>query len=253
MIDVVEPSESFSAGLFHEQASAVVEDIRARGKSVVAVGGTALYLKALLYGLFKGPGRDEQVRADLRAEADAVGLAALHKRLGEIDPEAADRISPNDAKRIIRALEVYRLTGKPISSLQRQFEAPTPVHDWMIVGLRRERALESRRINARVKRMIETGLVDEVRSLLVRSLLAEERPLSQQARCAIGYAEIIEHLVGRMPLEDAVEQIKKNTRRLAKGQRTWFKTFRNVQWVDIEPEVSPETILDRAETLVRAG
>jgi len=248
MIDVVEPSESFSAGLFHEQASAVVEDIRARGKSVVAVGGTALYLKALLYGLFKGPGRDEQVRADLRAEADAVGLAALHKRLGEIDPEAADRISPNDAKRIIRALEVYRLTGKPISSLQRQFEAPTPVHDWMIVGLRRERALESRRINARVKRMIETGLVDEV-----RSLLAEERPLSQQARCAIGYAEIIEHLVGRMPLEDAVEQIKKNTRRLAKGQRTWFKTFRNVQWVDIEPEVSPETILDRAETLVRAG
>ena len=195
-----------------------------------------------------GPGRDEQIRADLRAEGDAVGLAALHKRLGEIDPEAANRISPNDARRIIRALEVYRLTGKPISSLQRQFEAPTPVHDWMIVGLRRERALESRRINARARRMIETGLVDEV-----RSLLAEERPLSQQARGAIGYAETIEHLAGRMPLEDAVEQIKKNTRRLAKGQRTWFKTFRNVQWVDIEPEVSLETTFDRAEALVLAG
>jgi tRNA dimethylallyltransferase len=248
MIDVVEPSESFSAGLFHEQASAVIGDMRARGKSVIAVGGTALYLKALLYGLFEGPGRDEQIRAELLAEADTVGLAALHRRLVEIDPEAADRISPNDTKRIIRALEVYRLTGKPISSLQRQFEAPAPVHDWMIVGLRRERALESRRINARVKRMIETGLVDEV-----GSLLAEERPLSPQARCAIGYAEIIEHLAGGMPLEEAVEQIKKNTRRLAKGQRTWFKTFRNVQWVDIEPEASPETIFDRAETLVRAG
>ncbi len=248
MIDVVEPSEAFSAGLFHEQASVAIEDIRRRGKAVVAVGGTALYLKALLYGLFEGPGSDAQIRAQLRAEADVVGLSALHHRLRQVDAEAADRISRNDAKRIVRALEVYKLTGKPISSLQRQFEAAEPLHDWTIIGLRREKAAESRRINARVKQMVEMGLVDEV-----RSLLGEEKPLSQQARCAIGYAEIIEHLEGKLALDEAVEQVKKNTRRLAKGQRTWFKTFREVQWLEVGSEEASESVFDRAAALVQNG
>jgi len=244
MIDVVEPSESFSVGLFFEQATAVLEDIQARGKPVIAVGGTALYIKALLYGLFEGPGSDERIRAQLRARVDSEGSPVLHRKLREIDPQTADRVSPNDAKRIIRALEVHQLTGKPISSFQKQFDAAQPMHDWTIIGLRRDKAIESRRINARVKKMIEMGLLEEV-----RSLLAEERPLSQQARCAIGYAEIIGHLAGEVSLEDAIEQIKKNTRRLAKGQRTWFKTFRNVHWLDIEPEESAETILARAQAL----
>jgi tRNA dimethylallyltransferase len=241
LIDVVEPSESFSVGLFLEQALAAVEDIRSRGKTVVAVGGTALYIKALLYGLFEGPGSDEQIRAELRAQAEREGLDRLHETLRGVDPEAAERISRNDAKRIIRALEVYRLTGRPISSFQKQFDAERPVHDWTILGLRREKAEESRRINARVKRMIDEGLVDEV-----RSLLAEDKPLSRQARCAIGYAEIIEHLEGRIGLEEAFEQIKKNTRRLAKGQRTWFKTFRGVHWIDVGPEETVEQVVERA-------
>jgi tRNA dimethylallyltransferase len=247
LIDVVEPSESFSVGLFLDKALAAIEDIRSRGRTVVAVGGTALYIKALLYGLFEGPGGDEQVRAELRERAAEEGLASLHAELHRIDPEAADRINPNDAKRIIRALEVYRLTGKPISSLQRQFEAGRPRHDWTIIGVRREKAVESRRINTRVKKMIDLGLVDEV-----RSLLAEEKPLSQQARCAIGYAEIIAHLEGRMSLEDAIELIKKNTRRLAKGQRTWFKTFRDVRWIDVGAEESPESVIERAKELITA-
>jgi len=241
LIDVIEPSESFSVGLFLEKALAAMEDIRRRGKTVVAVGGTALYIKALLYGLFDGPGSDEQIRAELRAQAHREGYAKLHEALRQIDPEAAGRIDPNDAKRIIRALEVFRLTGKPISSFQKQFDAQHPMHDWTILGLRREKAEESRRMNARVKRMIEQGLVDEV-----RSLMAEEKPLSQQARCAIGYAEIIEHLQGRMSLEDAVEEIKKNTRRLAKGQRTWFKTFKGVRWIDVAPEETTEGVIERA-------
>ena len=240
------PARRSTRGCFTSRPRRRSGTIRERGRAVVAVGGTALYLKALLYGLFEGPGSDEQVRAQLRAEADAIGLAALHEKLRQVDPEAADRISRNDAKRIFRALEVYELTGKPISSLQRQFEAPEPVHDWTIIGLRREKALESRRINARVRQMVEMGLIDEV-----RSLLGEEEPLSQQARCAIGYAEIIEHLEGRLSLDEAVEQVKKNTRRLAKGQRTWFKTFRNVQWIDVESEETPESVFDRAETLVQ--
>ena len=246
MIDVVEPSDSFSVGLYCQGASAAIEDIRARGKPVVAVGGTALYIKALLYGLFEGPGSDERIRAELRTRVEAEGSAALHRRLQAVDPEAAARISPNDAKRIIRALEVYQLTGSPIYSLQTQFDAVRPVKGWTIIGLRRDKALESRRINARVKKMIEMGLVEEV-----RSLLAEDKPLGRQARCAIGYAEIIDHLAGQVPLNDALERIKKNTRRLAKGQRTWFKTFRDVNWIDIEPDASTESVLDRAVALLR--
>jgi tRNA dimethylallyltransferase len=245
LIDVVEPSESFSVGLFLDQALAAIDDIRRRGKAVIAVGGTALYIKALLYGLFEGPGGDERIRAELRAQAAREGLPRLHEALRHIDPEAAGRISRHDARRIIRALEVHRLTGKPISSLQTQFDAPEPRRDWTILGLRRDKALESQRINVRVRTMIELGLVGEV-----RALRAEERPLSRQARSAIGYAEIIDHLEGRLDLEEAVERIKVNTRRLAKGQRTWFKTFRQVYWLHVGPEEPPEHILERARELI---
>jgi tRNA dimethylallyltransferase len=241
LIDVVEPSESFSVGIFLEKALAAIEDIRSRGKTVVAVGGTALYIKALLYGLFEGPGSDEMIRAELKAQAQREGTPRLHEALERIDPEAASRIDRNDAKRIIRALEVYQLTGRPISSFQKQFDVEQPMHDWTILGLRREKAEESRRMNARVKKMIDQGLVEEV-----KSLLAEEKPLSQQARCAIGYAEILSHLQGKLSLEEAIEEIKKNTRRLAKGQRTWFKTFKGVRWIDVGPEETAESVIDRA-------
>ena len=245
LIDVVEPSDSFSVGAFLELAYKAIEQIKSRKKPIIAVGGTALYIKALLYGLFEGPGTNEQIRAELRARAQAEGLAQLHRELTKIDPVAADRISPNDSKRIIRALEVYKTTGKPISSLQKQFNAKKPVHDWTIIGLRREKTDANNRINRRVKKMIAAGLVDEV-----RSLLAEEKPLSPQARCAIGYAEIIDYLSGQIGLENATELIKKNTRRLAKNQRTWFKTFKNVHWLDIEPEEPLEKTLDRTKTLL---
>jgi len=245
LIDIVEPSDSFSVGAFRERALGAMEQIKGRGKEIVAVGGTALYIKALLYGLFEGPGSDEQVRAELQERAEAQGLAELYQELTKIDPIAAERINPNDSKRIIRALEVYRITGKPISSFQKQWDESEPEHDWTIIGLRREKAEESRRINSRVKTMIAAGLVDEV-----KALLGEEKPLSKQARCAIGYAEIIDYLSGEIELEDAVELIKKNTRRLAKNQRTWFKTFKNVHWLDIEPEETPEEILNRAKRFI---
>jgi tRNA dimethylallyltransferase len=244
LIDVVEPSESFSVAMFLELVNDAIEQIKGRKRPVIAVGGTALYIKALLYGLFEGPGTDEQVRAELRKRAEAEE-AELYRELEKIDPEAAGRISPNDTKRIIRALEVYKITGKPISSFQRQWNVDETKHNWIIIGLRRQKTEESRRINARVKKMIDSGLVDEV-----QSLLAEDKPLSKQARCAIGYAEIIDYLSGRTSLEDVIELIKKNTRRLAKGQRTWFKTFQNVNWLDIEPEESAETILARARAIL---
>jgi len=245
LIDIVEPSDSFSVGAFRDVALGAIEQIKSRKKKIIAVAGTALYIKALLYGLFEGPGTNQQIRAELKARAQEQGLAKLHHELTKIDPIAAERINPNDSKRIIRALEVYQLTGKPISSLQKQWDNDDNKHDWTIIGLRREKTEESKRINSRVKNMIADGLVDEV-----RSLLAEEKPLSKQARCAIGYAEIIEYLNGQISLEEAIELIKKNTRRLAKNQRTWFKTFKNVRWLDIEPDETAEEILVRAKILL---
>jgi tRNA dimethylallyltransferase len=245
LIDISEPSDSFSVGTFYDTALDAIEEIKNRKRRIIAVGGTALYIKSLLYGLFDGAGTDEQIRTGLRARAEAEGLVELYRELTKIDPAAAERINPNDAKRIIRALEVYQITGKPISSFQKQWQQRQMKHDWTIIGLRREKADASSRINRRVKKMIGAGLVDEV-----KSLLDEEKPLSKQARCAIGYAEIIEHLSGQTSLEDAVELIKINSRRLAKGQRTWFKTFQNVRWLDIAEDETPEQTLDRTKRLL---
>jgi len=245
LIDIVEPSDSFSVGAFRDAALGAIEQIKSRNKPIIAVGGTALYIKALLYGLFEGPGTNQKIRAELRSRAEAEGLVELYSELTKIDPVAAERINPNDSKRIIRALEVYQLTGKPISRLQKQWDRHDTKHDWTIIGLRREKTDTSGRINKRVKRMIAAGFVDEV-----KSLLAEEKPLSKQARCAIGYVEIIEYINGKIELEEATELIKKNTRRLAKNQRTWFKTFKNVHWLDIEPNEPHEKILTRTKVLL---
>ncbi|MHC4280379.1 MAG: tRNA (adenosine(37)-N6)-dimethylallyltransferase MiaA [Planctomycetota bacterium] len=245
LIDVVEPSESFSVAKFLSLADQSIDQIRTRKKSIIAVGGTALYLKALLYGLFEGPGENEQIRSRLRKRAKDNGLEMLHEELTQIDPAAAQNISPSDAKRIIRALEVFELTGKPISSMQKQFETNKSRQNWTILGLRRDKDIESMRINARVKKMMDEGLLDEV-----GLLLNEEKPLSKQARRAIGYAELIDYLQGIGILEDAVENVKKNTRRLAKGQRTWFKRFRNVNWLDVAEDENTEQILARAFELL---
>jgi tRNA dimethylallyltransferase len=248
LIDVIEPSNSFSVGLFLELAYAAIKQIESFNKPIIAVGGTALYIKALLYGLFEGPGTDEQIRTRLGQQAEDKGLEHLYQELKKIDSIAAKRIHPNDRKRIVRALEVYEITGEPISSLQQQFETEKPFHNWNIIGLRREKTVENKQINARVKKMIDAGLVDEV-----KSLLAEDKPLSRQARCAIGYAEIIEYLNGRTNLEDAIESIKRNTRHLAKNQRTWFKTFKNVNWVDIEQDKSFDEIFGQVKNLIANG
>jgi len=240
LIDVVEPSESFSVDTFLSLTEQAIKDIEAKGKPVVAVGGTAMYIKALLHGIFDGPSTDDNIRRQLKEQIAQVGLAELHKKLAVVDPAAAERIHPNDEKRIIRAMEVYELTGKPISDFQQQFSTE-PKDDWLVLGLQRDKADASSRINARVKKMIELGLVDEV-----KALLAEPKPLSQQARCAIGYAEIIDYLEDKETIDKTVEKIKINTRRFAKAQRTWFKTFRFVNWLDVGENDTVEQVLDRA-------
>ncbi|MDD5458216.1 MAG: tRNA (adenosine(37)-N6)-dimethylallyltransferase MiaA [Phycisphaerae bacterium] len=247
LIDVAEPSEAFSVGRFLELAEDAAKEIGQRGKPVIASGGTALYIKAMLYGLFEGPGGDAGIREKLKAEAGTIGLEELHRRLEKVDPATAQRIHRNDERRIVRALEVYELTGRPISDFQNQWDEQKQDTQsrWKVIGIRRDKQAESSRINKRVKRMIDEGLVDEV-----KGLLAEPKQLSVQAAAAIGYAEIIAYFNGELTLDEAIEKIKINTRRLAKHQRTWFKTFGEVGWIDVKENDTAETVLEKAKAIL---
>jgi len=219
LIDVVEPSEAFTVARFVEMADAVIANAKA---PLIVVGGTPLYYKALFEGLFEGPGADESIRKRLSA-ADS---GELHARLAAVDPEAAGRIHVNDRKRLIRALEVHELTGRPISSFQTDWESGRRRHEAIWVGLQWEKEALNRRINARVKAMIAGGWVEETRELLGRY-----GQLSPTAAEATGYRELIEHIRGRLSLDDAIEQIKIATRQLARKQMKWLKRFGDVHWI----------------------
>ena len=238
LIDVVDPTEPFTAARFVELADAVIADVRSRNVPLIAVGGTPLYFKVLFQGMFDGPGADEAVRAKLRAQPND----DLHRRLVAADPAAAKRIHVNDTKRLVRALEVLELTGKPISSLQTEWESPTARHEARWIGLSWDREALNRRINARVKAMLAAGWVDEVRALLAR-----HGTLSKTASEATGYAELIAHVQGKLSLDDAAEQIKIATRQLARRQMKWFKRFPNVQWLpgDRVVEENLEAVMTR--------
>jgi tRNA dimethylallyltransferase len=245
MIDVAEPSESFSVARFVDEADRAITDILSRRRRVLALAGTPLYLMGLMYGMFEGPSADEAFRAALRDRADREGTATLHAGLSEVDPEAARRIHPNDYKRIERALEVWHVTGRRLSEQQQQWSATSLRYPAVVVGIRREREDTARRVNARVKAMVQAGLVDEV-----RSLLAAPGGLSQQARQALGYAQIIAHLRGESSLDEAVEQTKIQTRQFAKHQRTWFRKFPMTRWLDAAPQEPTPSISARLVTLI---
>ncbi|MBN1942642.1 MAG: tRNA (adenosine(37)-N6)-dimethylallyltransferase MiaA [Phycisphaerae bacterium] len=244
-VDVVEPSGAYSVAQYVACADQAVAEIRAAGAIPLAVGGTSLYIKALMDGLFEGPGADKVLRAELSARAAADGTEALHAELVQVDPAAAERIHPNDEKRLIRALEVYRTTGGRISELQTQWDSQIGRYDCVLIGLRREKSDQAGRINARVRQMIERGLPEEV-----QKLMSEPNPLSSQAASAVGYAELIDHFQGRCRLDQAVERIKINTRRLAKKQRTWHRRFPNVAWFDLAADETPEAAVERVLSAV---
>ena len=222
LIDVVGPDEPFTVARFVDLADGVIADARRRGVPLVLTGGTPLYYKALFEGLFEGPPADETVRTRLRA----LSGEELFRRLSEVDPAAAARIHVNDQKRLVRALEVFEQTGRPISSFQTHWARGARRHDAVWVGLNWEKDALNRRINARVKLMVDAGWVDEVRRLLARY-----PTLSHTAAEATGYKEMIAHVHGRLPLDDAIEQIKIATRQLARRQMKWFRRFRDVTWV----------------------
>jgi tRNA dimethylallyltransferase len=222
LIDLVDPDQPFTVARFVEMADAVIADAARRGVRLIITGGTPLYYKALFEGLFEGPGSDAELRERLRA----LGNTELHRRLTQVDPVAAARIHVNDDRRLIRALEVYELTGKSITDHQREWGGEHR-HPATWVGLHWEREQLNRRINARVRQMIEAGWVDEVRTLLDRY-----GDLSQTAGEATGYSDLIAHVQGKLSLDDAVESIKIATRQLARRQMKWFRRFSQVQWLE---------------------
>lgn len=242
LIDVVEPNEPFSLARYVELADQAVRDITARGRTPIAAGGTMMFVRGLISGVFEGPPATPALRRELRARAATEGTAALHAELAAVDPAAAGRIHPNDLRRIERALEVYRTAGMPISALQTQWEQTHPSYDCRVAALRWPTEQLNRRINARVKRMIQLGLVEEV-----RSLLAEPAGLGEQAAQAVGYAEIIAHLRGELTLDDAIERIKINSRRLGKHQRTWMRRMPGIHWVDVDEDCSVERVADQIQ------
>ena len=240
LIDLVEPDESFSVGRYVAEADRVAREVTARGYRPLLVGGTALYLKTMTEGLFDGPAANPDLRRQLKVRAAAEGAPALHRALAERDPQAAAKIHPNDLRRIVRALEVIALTGRPISEWQQQFGSPNERYACLIIGIRRERQELYARIDRRVDEMFERGLVEEVRALSER-----QPPISPAASQALGYGELLQCFRGELDLEEAKALIQTHTRQFAKRQLTWFRSFRNIRWIDAGPSDDAASIAER--------
>ena len=237
LIDVVDPADWFNVGQYVELASQAAREIIARGRAPLFVGGTGLYLKMLITGLFKGPSADWELRDRLKQIAADQGVEYLHAQLRAVDPVAAGRIHPNDVRRIVRALEVHEKTGRPISELQQEWQAVRTDESPSILGLNRDRLDLHYRINRRVDQMMADGFLDEVRRLAARP-----GGMGRAASQALGYKELLAHLHGEMPLDAAVELVKRNTHHFAKRQMTWFRAFPQIVWIEVKPDDEPDVI-----------
>ena len=245
-VDIVDPDVPYSAGEFGRAGRAAIDGILSRGRSPLVVGGSGLYIRSLIDGLFDGPGAEPQVRAALERELDERGITALLEELRRVDPEIGGRISPTNPRRIIRALEVYRTTGTPLSSYQRMGRVETKF-DPLFVGLRWGREELYRRIEDRCLEMLEGGLLHEVESLRERGYGPELNALQ-----TVGYAEAFRHLAGEIAHEEMVRLFKQNSRRYAKRQMTWFNADPRIQWIDCTTNESPDGLGERVLALFDA-
>jgi tRNA dimethylallyltransferase len=225
LLDVADPGEPFSAADYARLARAALEGIRSRGRLAIVAGGTGLYLRALLEGLFEGPARDDAFRRRLDRIAERFGDGRLHRILARVDPEAAGRIRPRDRVRVVRALEVFRATGQPITEWHRSGKEPLRGFRTLVVGLDPGRALLRNAVEARTREMLGRGLVEEARALLARGVCADRGPLR-----AIGYRQAVAVARGELSVEEAERAIVTETLRFAKRQMTWFRHQADVLW-----------------------
>jgi len=245
LIDCIEPTQSFSVGEYRRMAAPIINRLLERGKRALIVGGTGLYLKALTDGLCDAPPADVRVREHLWSECRGVGSTTLYDRLRGVDAVAASRIHPNDARRIIRALEVYALTGRPISSWWRQASAELLQGQVTIIGLSRDRDELYQRINHRLLHMVyEQGVINEVRHLL-------QVPMSRTVRQVHGLADIEQYLKGETSLKEMLTVWQQRVRNYARRQLIWFRQTPNLQWLDLPADEHPWEVAGRVLDLIR--
>jgi tRNA dimethylallyltransferase len=229
LIDLVEPDQPFNTGEFRRQAAVEINRLHQEGRVPLVVGGTGLYVRTLLHGLCEGPPADWEFRRSLERDADANGADWLYRQLTLVDPESARRLHPNDRVKIIRALEVYHLLGRPLSGEHRRHAFAAMPYAPLLLGLTRERQALYRRIDERVELELAKGLVEETRGLLARGY---GRQLGSMK--ALGYKQVAGFLAGDYSYEEAVRLLKRDTRRFAKRQLTWFRREPGIRWMPIE-------------------
>jgi tRNA dimethylallyltransferase len=226
LIDVAEPTEEYSAARYAREAAAVIRDITARGRLPILVGGTGLYYRALVRGFFPGPARDTAMRARLERIADRRGVERLHALLGRVDPAAAARIQPRDRKRLVRALEVYFLTGRPLTAHFADTQSPLPEYDVLGFALRIPDELTAARVAARVDAQFEQGLLDEIRAILADGIPETAHPFT-----GLVYRQALEHLHGVRDEAATRELIVRENRKYSRRQLIWFRKEPNLQWI----------------------
>lgn len=246
LIDIIFPDETFSAANFKEKARGIIDELRETGKNILIVGGTGLYIKALLHGLFPSPKADESLRQELRKKAKRLGRTSLWHELKAVDPISASKLHPNDLLRIIRALEIYRQTGIPLSRWQEKHAFGDCPYEVLKIGLMREREDIYLRIENRVDDMIARGFEEEVRSLLNRGYGRHLKSMQ-----ALGYKRMVEYVCGERDLGEAVRLIKGETKAYAKRQLTWFRRDPRVRWVRC-PEAEGR-LMQLAERFLESG
>ena len=248
LIDVADPVEAFSAGRFARLAMEAIDRTVRAGLTPIIVGGTGLYIRALLSGIAPMPARDEKVRRRLYDKARRCSAASLHQDLAAVDPSTAARLGPNDLQRVVRALEVIELTGIPLSGHIQASAFRPEVLPALKVGLTMDRKLLDRRIEERVDRIFELGIVDEVRHILAAGV-----PPEANAFKALGYREVIGHLRGEIGLDEAIALVKRNTRRYARRQLQWFRREPGVHWLDVAGALGrPEPLVEAIVELHRS-
>jgi tRNA dimethylallyltransferase len=235
LINICEPDEEFNAGMFARLAEKKIKQLEKKGKNIILVGGTGLYLKALLEGLSETPAKDEKLRQQLAAQAKKYGKTYLYRKLLKADPIAAAKIHLNNAERVIRALEIFYLTGKPFSQWQQKTVAPR--YQARIIGLSRNRQKLYERINQRVDKMFCQGLVQEVSSILKRGYSPKLKPLQ-----SLGYSQVCHYLTGRFTLPEAIYQTKLETRHYAKRQLSWFRHTKGIKWFPVKENLDNKTL-----------
>jgi tRNA dimethylallyltransferase len=236
LIDIVDPTEEYTAAQFARDASRTIREIHARGRLPLLVGGTGFYYRALTRGLFPGPGRDAHLRARLEAIAERRGVSFLHRMLRRVDPESSTRIQPRDLKRMVRALEVFFLTGRPLTAHFAETVSPIPDVDMIAIALKLPAAAISDRVTRRVDQQFDSGLLDEIRGLLARGVPESARPFG-----GLVYRQALEHLHGVRDEPSTRALIAQENRRYARRQLIWFRKEPNLQWFD-GPGESPHAM-----------